>query len=91
MSKPTSHHLVIDLRPKSQRNHPPIPHQHVLPLNMAQIEDGTYQLEPKPSQILVVCDQGMHAKLAARYLTSDGWPAQAWTGAIADLHFKTMN
>lgn len=65
-----------------------MPHPHVLALGMNQIEEGAYQFDPKPSQILVVCDQGMHAKLAARYLESDGWPAKAWIGPISDLNFK---
>ena len=80
---PRGAHLV-DLRSASEREAAPLPPGAAV-LTLAQIEDAEHGLSPGLGPLLVVCQRGTQADLAARYLRSDGFDARPWRGTVAEL------
>ena len=72
------HATLVDLRTEAQRQQKPLPGALVLTLDA--IEAGTHGLSAAHGPVLVVCNHGARAGLAARYLRADGLDAEAWTG-----------
>lgn len=76
----------IDLRPSKQRAAAPLaPPEQVTALTLEQIEDGQHGLTSALGPLLVVCQRGTQADLAARYLRADGLDAQAWRGNLSNI------
>ena len=77
---------VIDLRAEAARTAQPLRLPNVvLPLTLAQIEEGTHGLTPGHGPLLVVCERGPRSGLAARLLRADGLDASAHAGGVAAL------
>ena len=86
---PRPHFHFVDLRPPEQRAAAPLasPEQ-VTALTLEQIEDGQHGLTPALGPLLVVCQRGTQADLAARYLRADGLEAQAWRGDLSRIDLE---
>lgn len=76
---------IVDLRAERLRLAEPLPAQNVIPLTLEAIEDGQHGLSAALGPILVVCERGPRAALAARYLRADGLDAEYWRGTWQEL------
>ena len=79
---------LIDLRPPELRFQEPLERlsaRPIVPVTLAQIEEGNHGLTADLGPLLVICERGVRSGLAARFLRADGLDATAYPGGVPAL------